>query len=177
MGARSSDPALSYQFAVEMSADVFGFGFGNFPIPIKGYFGAVSGLDVEWETAEYKSTSVLGFPHSNFVPLRPVYNPITLRRGITSNENFWLWHQLLAFGMKPILRSHITITMFDRAYVPLSQWEIERAWPSKISGPQPVADSNDISIEEMTLVHGGIHRVYMDPFTELFSEAMQLLAP
>jgi phage tail-like protein len=175
MPARSVDPVLSYQFAVEVTEDPFGL--LGFKIPIKGYFSEISGLDVEWETVEYKTTNVLGLPHSNFVPLRPVYHPITLKRGITSSEGFWLWHQLIALGAKPLLTSYVMITMFDRSYEPLVEWSVERAWPSKVSGPQIRSDSSDIVIEELTLTHGGVMRSYLSPAFAALDVALQLLLP
>lgn len=175
MSARAVDPVLGYQFAVEISYDPFGI----IPplIPIKGYFSEVSGLEVEWETAEYKSTNLLGLPHSNFVPLRPVYSPITLRRGITDSEGFWLWHQLLALGTKPLLKTYVTITMFNRSYEPLLLWSVERAWPSKVAGPQLRSDSSDIMIEELTLTHGGIARMPVDPLGRAFATGLQMMLP
>lgn len=175
MSARSVDPALSYQYAIEISEDPFGL--LGFKIPVKGYFGHLSGLDVEWETAEYKTTNFLGLPHSNFVAMRPIYHPITLRRGISSSEAFWLWHQLLALGAKPLLKPYVLITMFDREYEMRAQWSVERAWPSKVSGPQLQANSNDIAIEELTLVHGGIHRMYLDPAFMAIDVAVQTMLP
>jgi phage tail-like protein len=175
MSARSVDPVLSYQFSVEVTEDPFGL--LGFKIPIKGYFSEISGLDVEWETVEYKTTNELGLPHSNFVPLRPVYRPITLKRGITSSEGFWLWHQLIALGAKPLLTSYVMITMFDRSYEPLVEWSVERAWPSKVSGPQIRSESSDIVIEELTLTHGGVMRSYLTPGFAALDVALQLLLP
>jgi len=97
MGTRKHDPALSYQFSVEVSQDPFGL--LGFIIPIHGYFTEITGLDVEYETTEYKSTNILGLPATNKVPMRPVYNPVTLKRGVTDSEAFWLWHQLLVLGL------------------------------------------------------------------------------
>jgi phage tail-like protein len=173
--SRDVDPVLSYQFSVELTEDPFGL--LGFKIPITGYFSEISGLDVEWETAEYKSTNVLGLPHSNFVPMRPVYQPIVLKRGITDSEAFWLWHQLLALGAKPLLKCYVMITMYNRSYEPIVQWSVERAWPSKISGPQIRADSSDIVIEEMTLTHGGIQRMYLTPDLMGLSVVMQMMLP
>jgi phage tail-like protein len=174
-GARESDPALSFQFSLELTHDPFGL--IGFMIPIKGYFTEVSGLDVEWETAEFKSTNVIGWPQSNMVPMRPVYKPITLKRGITSDEGFWLWHQLMFLGAKPLLRTYVTITMYDRAYKEMAMWSVENAWPSKITGPQIRSDSSDFVIEEMTLVHTGIYRSYLSPEFMLLDVAIQMLVP
>lgn len=172
--SRSADPLLSYQFSVEVSSYPLGI---MFPIPIKGYFTEISGLDIEWETAEYRSTNVVGLPHTNFVLMRPTYSPITLRRGITDSEGFWLWHQLLVLGAKPILRAYVTITMYNRSYEEVAVWSVERAWPSKISGPQIRSDSSDFVIEEMTLVHGGVSRMYMNPIFMAANTAVQLMLP
>ena len=173
--SRDVDPILSYQFSVELTEDPFGI--LGFKIPIKGYFTEVTGLDVEWETAEYKSTNILGFPHSNHVPMRPVYHTITLRRGITDSEGFWLWHQLIALGAKPLLKAYVMITMYNRSYEPIAMWSVERAWPSKITGPQVKSDSSDITIEELTLTHGGVMRMYMNPLFMGLDIMLQLLLP
>jgi phage tail-like protein len=175
MGARDADPLLAYQFSVSVTYDPFGI--IPFMIPIHGFFTEVSGLDVEYETAEYKSTNILGLPATNHVPMRPVYSPIVLKRGITDSEGFWLWHQLLALGAKPIMKTYVTISMYDRSYTEVAQWSVERAWPSKITGPQIRSDSNDFVIEEMTLTHGGVMRMYMNPAFMLLDVAMQLLIP
>jgi phage tail-like protein len=175
MSARSVDPALAFQFSVDFNADPF-YAI-PFIVPLRSYFTEVSGLDVEWEMAEYKTTNVLGLPHSNFVPLRPVYHPITLRRGITNREGFWLWHQILALGAKPLMRTWVTITLYDRSYEEVAVWNVERAWPSKVSGPQLRADSNDVLIEELTLTHGGISRGFVNPIFQAANIAAQMLLP
>ncbi len=153
------------------------FGIVPFIIPMRSYFTEVNGLDVEWETAEYKTTNVLGLPHSNHVPMRPVYHPITLKRGITDREGFWLWHQLLALGAKPLMKTYVTITLYDRNYEPVAEWSVERAWPSKISGPQMRSDSSDVLIEEMTMTHGGVMRTYMNPLFAGVNIVAQMMLP
>jgi hypothetical protein len=42
------------------------------------------------------------------------------------------------------------------------------AWPSKISGPQIASDSNDFTVEELTLVHEGLRREDMDTMIPAF---------
>jgi phage tail-like protein len=174
-GVRSKDPLLQFQFAVEFNFDPFGL----LPpiIPITGYFTEISGLNVEWEVTEYKTTNFLALPHSNHVIGRPVYQPVTLRRGVTGSESFWLWHQLLALGTKPIMKNYVTISMYDRNYKLKAQWSLERAWPTKVSGPEIRADGNDFAIEELTLTHGGIMRMYLEPGMELMNILMQQMLP
>ena len=145
--------------------------------PIDGFFTEISGLDVEWETSEYKSTNLLGIPHSNFLVGRPVYHPLVLKRGITDTEGFWLWHQLMALGTKPLLKRYVLITMYNRSYEPIATWSVERAFPSKISGPQIRSDSSDFVIEEMTLTHGGIHREYFNGIFTAADLVIQAMLP
>ena len=49
--------------------------------------------------------------------------------------------------------------MFDQKLAEVARWNFEKAWPVKISGPQPKSDSNDISLEELTITHEYIVRV------------------
>ncbi len=56
-------------------------------------------------------------------------------------------------------RKNGSITMFDQTLTPKAKWDFKNAWPSKISGPTPKSDGNDISLEEITIVHEYIVRV------------------
>ncbi len=40
-----------------------------------------------------------------------------------------------------------------------ARWNFINAWPSKISGPAPKSDGNEIGVEELTIVHEFIERV------------------
>ena len=48
--------------------------------------------------------------------------------------------------------------MFDQELKEQARWNFLQAWPSKISGPAPKADGNEIVLEELTLVHEFIER-------------------
>ena len=49
--------------------------------------------------------------------------------------------------------------MFDQALKPVAEWNFEGAWPTKVSGPTPKSDGNEISLEELTITHEYIKRV------------------
>jgi phage tail-like protein len=153
MATRATDPVVSYQFAIEVAGIV----------PIKGYFSEISGLDVEYDVIEYTRFNMLGFPITQKIPGLPKFSPIQIKRGITSNMGFWMWHEGTSLGLVELLRANATITMFARNYQPLVQWDIVRAWPSKVSGPQISADSGDIAFETITLEHEGLRRSFMTP--------------
>ena len=53
----------------------------------------------------------------------------------------------------------VTVPASQMAYLnEVARWDFLRAWPVKISGPSPKADSNEIGIEELTLAHEYIKR-------------------
>ena len=48
--------------------------------------------------------------------------------------------------------------MYDQELNEVARWNFERAWPLKVTGPSPKADSNEIGIEELTICHEYITR-------------------
>ena len=178
---RALDPLLGFQFSVQVDQDVgnpllnlalSAITGGGFILPIKGYFTEVSGLQVEYEIAEYKTVAIVGgIPQTRFMPGRPIYSPITLKRGVTDSEWFWFWHQILMLGAKPLFTASVTVTLYDRNYSRAAEWVVQRAWPSKVSGIEVRSDSNDYVIEELTLHHSGIER----KFASLDNAALEFL--
>ncbi len=118
------------------------------------YFTEVSGIGSETEVAEHKIYNA----HSGQdiiikQPGRLKWNDITLKQGITgSNMDVWTWRELVNGDGRAEAKRNGTITMLDHAGGALAQWDFFNAWPSKVSGPQPKSDSNDIALEEMVLV-------------------------
>lgn len=167
------EPTLGFLYSIEIS----GGPLGLFPVPFQGYFTEVSGLAVEYEVIEFKTTNVLGLARRNQYPGRPVYSPITLRRGVTGGEGFWLWHQLLQFGLKSwVLSASVSINIYDRNYKYLAAFTVERAWPSKVSGIEVRADSNDVLVEELVLQHGGVSRDLFSGDAAILNGVMQAIA-
>ncbi len=60
-------------------------------------------------------------------------------------------------GDRPTPRSGI-LKLRDERGRTVAQWSFINAWPSKISGPNLKADSNDVGVEEMTLSFEGLTR-------------------
>jgi phage tail-like protein len=93
------------------------------------------------------------------VPGRLKWEKITLKRGITSAMDIWDWRKMVEDGDVDGARRNGSIIMFNHMLEPVAQWDFERAWPVKVTGPQPKADSNEIGLEELTLTHEYISRV------------------
>lgn len=140
------DPLVGFHFSVEIQG------------AISGYFTECSGLGSETETIEHKVMTENGQEIVMKLPGRMKWEDITLKRGITSSMDVWTWRKQVEQGDVEGARKNGSITMFNQKLEPVARWDFERAWPSKVTGPQPKADSNEVAIEEMTIVHEGINR-------------------
>ena len=146
--AAHEDPIVGFHFAVEVQGVV------------TGYFTECSGLGSETETIEHKVMNEAGTAEIVMkIPGRMKWEDITLKRGITTNMDVWDWRAQVENGDVEGARKSGSITMFNQQLAPVARWDFERAWPSKVTGPQPKSDSNEVAIEEMTIVHEGIKRV------------------
>ncbi len=144
--ADREDPLVGFHFAVDIQGVV------------KGYFTEVSGLGSETELIEQKAVNEKGKDVVMKVPGRLKWENIVLKRGITSSMDIWDWRKKIEDGNVDDNRHDGSITMFDQKLNPVAIWNFYKAWPSKVTGPQPKADSNQIGIEEMTIVHEYIIR-------------------
>ena len=140
------DPLVGFNFAIDVSGK------------IKGYFTEVSGLGSEHEIIEHKVVDVKGHEVILKVPGRLKWGDIVLKRGITSNLDLWNWRKEVEDGGVDKARMNGSIIMYDQTGKEQARWNFLHGWPSKIAGPTPKADSNEIGIEEMTIVHEYIKR-------------------
>jgi len=140
------DPLISFNFGLELSGAV------------TGYFTEVSGIGSEHEVIEQKAVTGKGVEVVHRIPGRLKWTDITFKRGITSSMELWDWRKQVEDGKVNDARKNGSIVMFDQSAKEVARWNFVNAWPSKISGPTPKADSNEIGIEEMTIVHEHIER-------------------
>jgi phage tail-like protein len=145
VAVRGIDPLVGFQFALEFN-------------DMTGYFTEVSGIGSENAVTTHKVVTTEGKELTLQIPGRIEWGEITLKRGLTTNIQFWDWREMVVMGDIGGARRNCTITMFDREYNPVVTWTINNAWPSKLSGPNIASDSNDFTIEELTLVHEGLYR-------------------
>lgn len=145
--AGREDPLLGFNFAIDVGGT------------IKGYFTEVSGIGSESEIVEQKVVNDKGIEVVLKIPGRLKWGDITLKRGITSSMDLWDWRQQVEDGKVKEARKNGSIVMYDRELKEAARWNFTNAWPSKISGPAPKADGNEIGVEEITIVHEFIKRV------------------
>ena len=143
----TGDPLVGFHFEVSVGK-------------VKGYFTEVSGLGSESEVVDHKIIAK-GAKETIIrkIPGRLKWGDIVLKRGITTNMDFYDWRKNIEQGKVDANRLDASIIMFDQTMTPTAQWDITKAWPSKISGPALSTEGNNVGIEELTLVHEGIIRV------------------
>lgn len=141
------DPLVGFNFALEMGGKVIGF------------FTECSGLGSEHEVIEQKQVNEKGQEVIIKMPGRLKWENIILKRGISNNKDIWDWRQEVIEGNLEGARQDGSIVLYDPEGKEVARWDFRRAWPIKVSGPQPKADSNEIGIEELTIAHEYIRRV------------------
>ncbi|MEO0565196.1 MAG: phage tail protein, partial [Chloroflexota bacterium] len=82
---------------------------------ISGYFTELSGVGSETEVIDHKVMSD-GVKESIIykVPGRLAWGDITMKRGITSNMDFWTWRQMVVDGDVAGARQNGSIIMYDQ---------------------------------------------------------------
>jgi phage tail-like protein len=146
--AEREDPLVGFHFGVDIQNG-----------KITGYFTECSGLGSEHEVIEHKVVTESGQEVVMKLPGRLKWDNITLKRGITSSMDLWNWRKQVEDGDVESARADGSIVMYDANLNEVARWNFERAWPIKISGPQPKSDSNEIGVEELQMAHEYITRV------------------
>jgi len=140
-------PLVGFHFAIDLQGAV------------TGYFTECSGLGSEHEVIEHKVVTENGHEKIMKIPGRLKWENIVLKRGITSDMKIWQWRKEVEDGKVDTARKTGSVIMYDQQLTPIAEWRFERAWPVKVTGPQPKSDSNEIGIEELTIAHEYIVRV------------------
>jgi phage tail-like protein len=140
-------PLVGFHFAIDISG------------VITGYFTECGGLGSEHEVIEHKVVTEKGTEVVMKIPGRLKWENITLKRGSTKNMDIWKWRKDVESGNVESARRDGSVIMFDQQLTEIARWNFLRAWPVKVTGPQPKADSNEIGIEELTIAHEFIERV------------------
>ena len=134
------DPLITPRFTVK---------FGN---KLQGSFRECTVVTAEHEPAEYKFADEKGQPGYYAIPGRMKFGRITLKRGLTDDMSAWKWRKEVEDGNIKGARANGSILMYDQDGTPLAEFSFENAWPLKVSGPAPNANSNDIAMEEVEII-------------------------
>lgn len=122
---------------------------------LAGGFSECTGLQVETEFYEYREGGQNEYVH-HFAGATK-YPPLILKHGLTPIDGLWMWHQDIVSEGK-IERRNGTIYLLNRQRLPVIWWDFKEAFPYKWTGPELRADSGDVAVESVELVHRGLSR-------------------
>lgn len=134
------DPYMAYNFAVEVGGVVI------------GGFSEVSGLSSEINLESYQEGGVNGFVHQ--FPKNTTYPNLVFTRGLVNIDLFFTWYKATSEGI--IEQKNGTILLLNSQQIPVLWWTFKKAYPVKWEGPTLNANSDEIAIERIELVHQGI---------------------
>ena len=142
-----TDPLVSFHFYVEIDGIA------------QAQFKECSGLESTSEVVEYKEANRDGVTIVRKIPGAISWSDVVLKRGITEVMELWDWRKQIEEGNVDRARKNGSIVLYNQSNQEVARWNFVEGWPSKITGPQISADSNEIAIEELTITHEGLERV------------------
>ena len=114
-------------------------------------FQEVSGMDAEVQVIEYRKSNSPLFSTEK-MPGIAKYGNITMKRGIFVNDNsFWAW--MSEIKMNTIKRRTVLIKLLDEAGEVTMQWQLNNAWPTKITGTDLKSDGNEVAVDTIEIAH------------------------
>ena len=142
-------PMPKFRFEVDFGDDLKGVAFQE-----------VSGMDVENQIIEYRNSNNPTFSTQK-MPGLTKYGNITMKKGVFVNDNsFWKWHKEIS--MNTIKRRTIVIKLLDENAKINIQWQLNNAWPTKITSTDLKSDGNEVAVdtieiahEQLTIINGG----------------------
>jgi len=148
------DPFRGFNFSVQLtdSTNALSIAFSLSSSPPVGSFSECSGLEKTLQVEEYReggNNALVRKFASNVT-----WSNIRLRRGITTNDQLWLWHDGFVQGSG--IRRDGTITLLDEQGNAVKVWRFTRGLPVKYVGPSLNANQSAVAIEELEIGHEGI---------------------
>lgn len=140
LGARR-DPYLAFNFLVEIDG------------LIVGGFSEVSGLIMETEVEDYREGGLNAYVRRFAGGMKYPANLI-LKNGITESDQLWQWHHQVRQGI--IERRSGSIVLLSSAGEETRRWHFEGAFPARWVGPDLRANSVEVAVESLELVHQGL---------------------
>lgn len=128
-------PIPTYRFVVAIGDD---------KIP----FNSVSGLDIKYQTMEYRDGI------GNHFKMPGLYDAvtITLKKGVFRGPNA-LYDWISTISLNKVKKQDIMISLTDETGSEyLVTWNVADAFPTSLSSPSLDASSNEVAIQELTLM-------------------------
>ena len=136
-------PVPKFHFVVDFGTEITDVAFQE-----------ISGLGAETQVTEYRQSSSAENAGVKMPGIIKNGN-VTLKKGVFINNNhFWEWNKAIA--MNTITRITILIKLLDENGAVTMQWQLNNAWPTKITSTDLKSDANEVAIEVIEIAHEGV---------------------
>jgi len=135
---KRTDPLTAFRFKVSIGQ-------------ASGGFSECSGLAVDTEIFEYAEGGRNESVHK--LPTRHKQGDITLKRGIVGAK---LWNWCLKSSPGAMTPTAGSIELQDSSGKTVLTWNLERAFPKKIQGPDMNAGQSAVAVETLEISHHGL---------------------
>ena len=136
----STWPMPKFRFEVDLGTKLKGVAFQE-----------VSGMDAEIQVIEYRKSNSPLFATEK-MPGISKYGNVTMKRGIFVNDNsFWTW--MSEIKMNTIKRRTVLIKLLDENGKLTMKWQLNNAWPTKISSTDLKSDGNEVAVDTLEIAH------------------------
>ncbi|MFC1712465.1 phage tail protein [Candidatus Poribacteria bacterium] len=115
-------------------------------------------MDAETEVIEYREGNEPNPATPHKLPGITRYGDLVLRWGVTKSTELHDW--FVEFITKGTVKPKgMSVVLLNSEMAEVARWNFKKAWPSKYNAPDFDALGSEIAIEELTIVHEGMHRV------------------
>ena len=118
-----------------------------------GFFTACSGLNMEYDIMEQTGITTDGKKITQKIPGKPKYGEVTLKRGYTPDKVLHDWFKEVTDSDKDTPYKTGSIVVFSRTKKEVARFNLENMWPSKLSGSDLNAGTDEVMVEELTIQH------------------------
>jgi phage tail-like protein len=136
------DPFRSFNFLVEIDGIA------------RAGFRECSGLDTSQDPIEYREGGD-GLTARKLPGLNK-YSNITLKWGMTDDDELWKWRKKAMDG--GVERKNGSIVLLDQTGEEKVRWNFVSGWPTKWTGPTFNATGNEVAIETLEIAHEGLEK-------------------
>ncbi len=136
----STWPMPKFRFEVDLGTELKGVAFQE-----------VSGMDKDVQIIEYRKSNSPLFSTEK-MPGIVKYGNITMKRGVFVNDNsFWDW--MAEIKMNTIKRRTVLIKLLDETGKVTMKWQLNNAWPTKISSTDLKSDDSSVAVDTIEIAH------------------------
>ena len=134
-------PLVKFQFSVKIGDAEF-------------IFSEVTGITSETQVIEYRGGNSPAYSTVKMPGIKK-YSNVTFKKGMFKGDKN-LWNNYNLIKMNTFKREVIVINLLDETNAPVMTWNLQNAFPVKMTVPDMKSDANEVAVESMEVAHEGL---------------------